>query len=71
MIPVRFNEFERYDITQDAEVLLLTATTPKGCYHAEIVKDGFIKIRENKAKFRKRAIDAITSGRMPGKVELG
>ena len=68
--PVRFNEFERYDITKDADVIRLMAVTPKGTYSAEIVKDGARKLREVRSQFREKAIDLITSGADPCEVEL-
>lgn len=70
MIPVRFNEFERYDITQDAEVIRFMATTPKGCYSAETLKADSRTLRENRAKFKEKAIELIVSGSDPCEVEL-
>jgi len=70
MTPVRFQEYARYDITQDRNVTLFMATTPKGCYSAEVVVDGYKAIRENRERFKERAIDLITSGADPCKVEL-
>ena len=70
MTPVRFNEFERYDITQDVSVIRFMATTPKGCYHAELPLGGSRTLRENRAKFRDKAIELITSGQDPCEVSL-
>lgn len=71
MIPVRFQEYERYDIRKDAEVVMFTATTSKGCYHAEVTKGGFKTIRENRTKFRDKAIDLIVNGKDPCEVVIG
>ena len=70
MTPVRFNEFERYDITKDADVVRFMATTPKGSYYAETVKGSARPLREARAHFREKAIELIGDGHDPCEVEL-
>lgn len=70
MIPVRFQECQRYDIQLDAEVMLLMAMTPLGTYSTEVRMDSPKKLRESRLQFREKAIDLIVSGASPCKVEL-
>ncbi len=67
---VRFNEYVRYDITQDCEVTQFCASISTGTYHMETPVPNSRKLREIRAAFRDEVENMIGSGKPPGKVDL-
>ncbi len=67
---VRFSECERYDITKDCEVVLFMALTSRGTFHVELPRVSARVFRENRERFRERAITLIEAGKDPQEVTL-
>lgn len=67
---VRYSEFERYDITKDAEMVRLMATTDKGSYWAEVRADIPGNLRRDKQAFKELVVEYIRTGRHPCEVRL-
>jgi hypothetical protein len=67
---VRFNEFNRYDIRQDKEVVCFTGHTPKGTFHTEQHCPTSRHLRETREKFREKVIELIESGEAPKEIQL-
>lgn len=70
MIPVRFTEHDRYDINRDCDTTVFTATTPRGSYWTEITKEGAMKYREQRDRFKSFVTECIQNDIDPGEIEL-
>lgn len=68
---VRFNEATRYDITQDREVILFTAATNTGTYHAEVPLLTTRHLRDKRNEFKDKVITLMEAGATPQEVALG
>ena len=68
---VRFNEYTRYDITQDCEVVRFVGVTDGGSFHTEIPLKSTRHMRESRSTFKDRVIDLMAQGANPCEVRLG
>ena len=68
---VRFNEYPRYDVRQDCEVVMFVGVTNGGTYHTEIPIKGQRQLRESRNVFKDRVIELMREGRDPCEVRLG
>ncbi len=68
---VRFNEYTRYDITQDCEVVRFVGVTDGGTFHTEIPVKGSRQLRESRNVFKDRVIELMQDGANPCEVRLG
>lgn len=69
-IIVRFNQLgPSYDINLDADTVTFMATTDRGSYWTTFVADGARSVREIKARFKERCIEAIQRGETPREIE--
>ena len=67
---VRFNEYTRYDITQDCEVVRFVGITDGGSFHTEIPIGTTRRLREHRNNFKDRVIELMQEGHVPCEVHL-
>jgi len=68
---VRFNEYTRYDITKDCDVVRFVGVTDGGSFHTEIPVKGSRNLRESRNVFKEKVIDLMGSGATPCEVSIG
>jgi hypothetical protein len=68
---VRFNEYTRYDITQDCEVVRFVGVTDGGSFHTEMPFKSQRQLRDNRGAFKDKVIDLMAQGATPQEVRLG
>ena len=68
---VRFNEYQRYDIQQDCEVVRFMGVTDGGTFHTEVPMRSTRQLRETRNNFKERVIELMQDGREPCEVTLG
>lgn len=68
---VRFSECQYYNINHDEDWIRLMATTTKGSYYVELPTGSSKDIRENRAKFKERVMEALEARLDPQELELG
>lgn len=71
MNTVRFQEFERYDVNRDANVVRFMGVTGRGTFHAELACAGPAERREKRKAFESRVIELMENGEPPQEVEIG
>lgn len=71
VITVRYSEFQRYDISKDAEVIRFMATTVNGSYWAEVPIDGSSGMRRDREAFKSKVVELVRQGLYPCEVHLG
>ncbi len=69
-LAVRFNEFPRYDIQQDCEVIRFVGVTDMGTFHTELPIVGSRKLRETREHFKDEVIKRMSEGEMPQEISL-
>ena len=67
---VRFNEFQRYDITQDCDVVRFVGVTDGGSFHTEVPVASTRRLREHRNTFKERVIELMQEGSNPCEVQL-
>ena len=70
-LTVRFQEYERYDIKCDQEMVTLMAVTPRGSFIAEVAAEPRKKLRERRKEFQEYVIDEMVLGHDPHEVSFG
>lgn len=67
---VRFNEYERYDIQQDCQVIRFMGVTNAGTYHAEFPVISSRQLRELRHQFKEAVVQRMQDGVEPQEIAL-
>ena len=70
-VSVRFCEYSRYDVEQDARVVVFLAMTDTGSYHAEVPQRTGLKHREAREAFKVVVLGKMQLGQPPCEVRIG
>ena len=70
-IPVRFIDYEFYDIENDRECLRLMATTPTGTFSADVDNEPGSKNRDRREAFRNYVLQCLALKQEPHEIEIG
>lgn len=70
-LTIRFQEYKRYDVLRDAQVVCFSCVTDIGTYHSEVAISGARKLRETREAFKQTVLGKIQLGQPAGEITIG